>query len=174
MISLIKIILIFLNSLATLHWISNFLWSFTIEIFVVKFAKFPRFHQGRAWDGNMTAGQRQLKSMPYDFIECYHMVSLYMSLDGPKYCHMTSNLTRCNLIRGFGRCRPYQTSKDNSRLSYVVACSTLFNPRGWPRPKHVTSPAWATTVNGPTRPLTLSQYNTCFCKKVPLFQNLHK
>ena len=45
----------------------------------------------------------------------------------------------------------------------MVARSTQVDPRGWPQPEHVTSPAPATTVIGPTWPPTLSHYINCLC-----------
>ena len=45
----------------------------------------------------------------------------------------------------------------------MVARSTQVDPRGWPRPEHVSSPAPATTVIGPMRPPTMSHYIPGMC-----------
>ena len=74
---------------------------------------------------------------------------------------MSSTRDQLMGCRGFVRCGPYWTGKDDSRLPDMVACGTRVNPRGQPQPERITSPAQTITVIGPMWRPTSSHYIPC-------------
>ena len=100
-----------------------------------------------------SAREKKLRN-PFTSMVCISICAKPIQFSSPFKKRMT---------RGFVRCRPYWTSKDNSRLPDMVARGTQADPRRWPRPERVFSPARATALISPTWPHSLSHYSTHLC-----------